>query len=466
MNKPQRKGVPKKTNEFHNIRLRELRRERECLRGATGNQVPPAYFTPSLKEICAKTIADHFELLPNVDSLRELEEDLYILVLDQLPTDLKLQVAVPRVKAQDYWRACCEARWSVGQLTSYTKTGKLEPDRGGWKRIYLERNLEEHLMSLDAHQMTEEEENKLAQLCALCGADIYSLKLTHQRCHFDIAESLFAKLPHLEELLLTFTVLNAAVTFKLDMIGMKQQDALYLQRVLKTCPALKSLSLPGNRIDADLLKAILAGLVKNNTLTYLDLSHNKIDDNGAAAIGTILLKKDLAIRHLDLGDNCIRAEGAKHIGRALGANEVIQFLSLRLNRLGDQGGSWLLEKLSGNNSVVDINIANNQLGAETAKVLSEVLKTNRSLLNLDISGNEFREEGGKMLLEGVQQCSSLRQIDIRNCGVGEQELNAMNVLVQKRVQAFKVNDVEKNEMQMRDDITRLVAEKVRKTHGV
>lgn len=462
-----RNQVVKKTNEFHDIRLRELKRERECLRGAPTDQVAPSYFVPSLKEICATTIADHFEQLQNVDSLREVAEDLYHLVIDQLPTDLKLAVAVPRVKAQDYWRSCCEARWSVGQLTSFSEKGKLEPPkRGGWKRLYLERNLEEHLMSLEGTQLTEEEESKLVQLCVLCGAEVYSLKLPQQKAHFDLYEFLFSKLPHLEEFSLTFAVLNAAVTFKLDMIGFRQQDALSIQRVLKTCPSLHTLQLAGNRIDGELLKAILAGLVKNNTLSVLDLSHNKIDDDGAAALGVIFSKKDVALRSVNLSDNLIRGDGARSLGRALATNNSVESLSLRLNRIGDVDGATFFDLLRPNTKILKLDVSNNQLGPESAKGISEFLKNGTPITELCLAGNSLKEEGGKMIVDGVSGCNSLTIVDVRSCGMHDQDVLAIEKLAQRRVQSIKLSKVEQRETVMRDEIQKIVAEKIRKTHGV
>lgn len=458
--------VTKRTNEFHDIRLRELKRERECLRGAPTDQVAPSYFVPSLKEICASTIADHFEQLPNVDGLRELAEDLYHLIIDQLPTDLKLTVSVPRVKAQDYWRSCCEARWSVGQLTSFAKSGKLEPpQRGGWKRVYLERNLEEMLMSLDGTQLSEEEEARLVQLCTLCGAEIYSLCLPYQKCHFDLYENLFSKLPHLEEFTLTYSVLNAAVTFKLDMVGFKQHDALAIQRVLKACPSLRSLSLPGNRIDGELVKAILAGLVKNNTLTHLDLSHNKIGDDGAAALAVILSKKDVALKTIDLSDNCIRGDGAKSLGRALGSNTSVESMSLRLNRIGDSDGASFFELLQPNASIGKLDMSNNQLGPESAKSIAEFLKGQTTIVTLTLAGNSLKEEGGKMLVDGISACNSLRFVDVRSCGISDHDVLAIEKLAQRRLQSLKIADVERQEGEMREEIQKVVAEKIRKTHG-
>lgn len=219
------------------------------------------------------------------------------------------------------------------------------------------------MISLENATMNEKDEEAMVGLCSLCGAEIYSLKLTSQRCHFDIYE-LFAKLPHLEQFAITYGVRNAGIAFKMDMLGLKPTDALSLQKVLKTFPSLVSLALPGNNMEDDMLKCVMAGLVRNTTLLHLDLSHNRIDDNGAAAIATVLQKRDLALKTLDLTDNLIRADGAFTLGRALSNNSVLQVLSLRLNRLGDVGGQHIFDGLRANKALTSLNVSTNELAAE------------------------------------------------------------------------------------------------------
>lgn len=477
MNKTTKRGgaaayVPaaKKTNDFHKIRISELRREQESLKGAPPAQLPPSYFTPSLKEICARVIADNFEFLPNADALRDLQEDkdLYKLVIDQLRTDLKLSVSVPRVPVEDYWRACCEARWSIGQLTSFLKSGRLvPPERGGWKRVYLERNLEERLMSFDGGKvMSEEEEHEIVQLCVLCGGHIYSIRLTHQQSHFDFREVVFSKLAHLEEFSLTYSVANVGVAFKLDMIGFTQNDALCLQRVLREYTALKSLSLPSNRMTCTLLKAVLVGLVRNNTLQKLDLSHNQIGDEGARTLGTVLMKKDIALVYLDLTDNEIGSDGAVELAGALRVNMTIHSCYLKLNRIGDDGGCEIFDALSTNASITHFSIANNRLGAKCTRHIAQSLEANSTITSLDVSGNDFGEEGINVLATAVERCSSLLEIDARNCNMDSEGLERMKRTTQKRVQVMATQELEREDEAVRNEIQRLVSEKLRKSHGI
>lgn len=40
----------------------------------------------------------------------------------------------------------------------------------------------------------------------------------------------------------------------------------------------------GNLIDDDLMRMLMTGLIRNSTITYLDVSHNKITNHGQCKI--------------------------------------------------------------------------------------------------------------------------------------------------------------------------------------
>ena len=63
----------------------------------------------------------------------------------------------------------------------------------------------------------------------------------------------------------------------------------------------------------------------------LDLSHNKISDSGARAVGKLLNGRCI-LTTLNLCDNKIRSNGAAAIGHALGKNTTLSSINLRLNR--------------------------------------------------------------------------------------------------------------------------------------
>lgn len=64
---------------------------------------------------------------------------------------------------------------------------------------------------------------------------------------------------------------------------------------------------------------------------FADLSHNKISDSGARAVGKLLNGRS-NLTTLNLCDNKIRSNGAAAIGHALGKNTTLMSINLRLNR--------------------------------------------------------------------------------------------------------------------------------------
>eukprot|EP00759_Apiculatamorpha_spiralis_P028052 PhF_6_TR30603/c0_g1_i1/m.45043 len=414
-----------KVNQLHSIRERELVRASE-LQKPKGQPKAP-YFTPTLVDICAGVIAETFA---NQSSIEDLPEELRNLVIEKLSTDLPLQVAVQRVQTQEYWRARCEAQWDVGLLSeSVDLKGDVD-----WKRVFLQRNLEETLMGVKSTTPTEAVTLQIHQLCQLCSASIYSLNLSRQRCHFDLHD-LFTLLPQLREFSLTFGVLNTGMEFELKMFGLHDNDATSLRDAVRTAPNLHTLRLPENRIDDNILKGILSGLVRNHTVTNLDFSHNKIEDGGARVLATILMRMEPppSIRTLNLTDNLIRAQGACDLSRALEINQQLTELRLKLNRLGDEGGKVIAEALKSNKTLVYLTLAHNELGSETAKALSDALRVNDVLKTLDISGNPFQEEGGRLIRDVVESNKSLTDVDLRVCGIAEGDVLAVTAFLDKRV---------------------------------
>eukprot|EP01006_Ploeotia_vitrea_P066755 TRINITY_DN95620_c0_g1_i1.p1 TRINITY_DN95620_c0_g1~~TRINITY_DN95620_c0_g1_i1.p1 ORF type:complete len:451 (-),score=38.13 TRINITY_DN95620_c0_g1_i1:120-1472(-) len=410
-------------NFFHTIR----ERERELHK--PNSSVKTSYFTPSLVEICARTIAADFENQPPIE---HIDSSLQQLVVSFLSTNLPIQVAVPRVESQDYWKACCEARWSLGKLGDSKITSKEE---GGWKRVYLERNLEEFLEALeDEYPDGVDSKIQLPKLAELSAPWVYKLCVGRLKCHISLPD-FFDWLPKLSSFKVSYGVLTTGMNFEFRLFGIRQADCLGFAEVLRHTKTLTSLSLPENQIDGDKLKAIITGLVRNYTITHLDLSHNKIDDGGIKALATLLIRKKQTIVSLNLADNNMRCEGAKSLGRNLKGNTTLTDLNIRLNRIGDDGGKFFLDGIKENTALQEVNMSSNDLGAEFVKTLAELLRTNTTLTKLDITANSYGEDGGKVLLDAIEQNTSLLWMDTRMSGVNEKDKQEINDALKKRANA-------------------------------
>eukprot|EP01065_Artemidia_motanka_P026944 TRINITY_DN32182_c0_g1_i1.p1 TRINITY_DN32182_c0_g1~~TRINITY_DN32182_c0_g1_i1.p1 ORF type:complete len:608 (+),score=281.40 TRINITY_DN32182_c0_g1_i1:62-1825(+) len=568
-----RRNQQEKENELRRIRLRE--------KAYNDGEEKTSYFTPSLVEICAKAVADSFPEQTQTERLVRTgcpdgrdgdgeglkdSSDLLKLVTFQLCCDLPLDVAVKRVRDEQYWKARCEAHWPPmeGQLAAFIKY-KEEPARKGddraasaapgsvdslelpedrpkpvpdWKRTFLERHLEEFIMRLDDADVYNEQAEvfidsvsmyvngpdscrndpatvdrqwqrlnmlhdwskldkalvadctpwKVVQkLCELNPDKILSLNLDRLRAHVDwIATDdgsgqhrmgLFDWLKSLRDLRVTYGVLDAQMNFRFSMFGIRKEDIVGrshergsadergLVRVLRDNNVnITRLALPENQITDDMTKGLLLGLVRNRTVEILDLSHNKIECDGARALATLLMKQGKEgqtgnkLTELDLTDNLIRVAGGRALGKALMLNSALRKLSVRLNRLTDDGGKAVVDGLKENRSLVRLNLSNNELGAESAQSFSDALKVNSTIRELLLTGNNFSEDAGKLLLDAVR-CShntSLTVMDCRASGVAQEEIEAINDLLKARVDKQKKLMEQVREKQLREHVEREV----------
>lgn len=241
---------------------------------------------------------------------------------------------------------------------------------------------------------------------------VQSLELEQFPSHLDL-ELLFARLPRLLRLSLTYGMRHLGMRFDRALFGMRPTDADSLSRCLRYSCALTELRLPCNMIDDDLVLVLAAGLQANSTITVLDLSRNNITSTGVQALAR-KLRAPCPITRLDLGDNKIDERGGRYLGRALKANDGLKHLGLRLNELGDEGGRAVLEGARDSRSLASIDLAANKLGSASAAALASVLSTvGCALADVDVSGNKLSEADAGLLSRAIAANDTILQLDLR-----------------------------------------------------
>ena len=172
--------------------------------------------------------------------------------------------------------------------------------------------------------------------------------------------------------------------------------------------------MPSNMIDDDLLRMLMTGLIKNNTITHIDMSHNKITNHGARLLSK-LLGENSVITYLDLCDNQIYTEGGRYLARGLRENDSLLTLNLRLNRLTDDGCRLLLEGLQDNTSLTDLNLGSNGAGQHSAQPLFSIIRDKEHHLSvLDITGNNFESEHFELMRLSLAHNHTLTGLDMRS----------------------------------------------------
>jgi len=332
-----------------------------------------------LDDICIQVIAENFPTHPILDEILAQYQESVVASVDL--EKIKINTVAKQVICEILWERMALDRWSHGC--------RVELCGSSWKRLYLERHVQELLEGYFPTSADLEENfnwKKLVDGVVSAAPYIHTIKLTQLLSHLDLAK-VFSHFPNLSTLDITYGASDLGMNYDKQLFGMRLTDALSMAKLLQITRTLSRLVLSECLINDEVLHLLMSGLANNDTITSLDLSHNKIGDVGARRIAGWLMK-DNVLMSLDLSDNFIRVEGASNIGQALSNNMTLLELNLRLNRLGDEGGTRILGGVKVNNTLKKLNISANDLGRNSAAMLLSLLQKNTTLRELDISCNK------------------------------------------------------------------------------
>ena len=127
-------------------------------------------------------------------------------------------------------------------------------------------------------------------------------------------------------------------------------------------------------------------LLRNETITDIKLSTNKIGDDGTKEIA-ITLGTNKSVTTLNLTYNGICDNDALALGNILVVNETIIDIKLSTNKIGDDGAKEIDIALGTNTFVTTLNLTYNAIGDDCALVLTHILARNKALMDIKLSGN-------------------------------------------------------------------------------
>lgn len=126
-------------------------------------------------------------------------------------------------------------------------------------------------------------------------------------------------------------------------------------------------------------------LMHNYTLTYLNLSCNRITRDGVKELAKVL-KQNTALQTLDLGYNRLEDDGAIHIAEALTTlNTKLQCLVVVHNNIGSAGLCAIADAMKTNTTLTNVYIWGNRLEEPACIAFDNLIKSDRlELFNTDI----------------------------------------------------------------------------------
>ncbi|XP_066255161.1 dynein regulatory complex subunit 5 [Euwallacea similis] len=427
----------------------------------------------SLREQCVECIARNWSELQVLDEI-VLNEDKHLL-LDVLPVELKLELTIPKINDEVYWKKCCVHRWPKKVPDIKTQTEAIEIVREGirenkgffsnvsdrhttnksassssnsssrktsgksslkgnaqeqqqvktWKKFYCEMHVKDYLENLKPEEYNPE---KIKELCDLCGPYVQILRIQQMISSENSPNkiplnSVITGLPHLTELHLRFKQVYAKEEFSWNMVNTSLHDIHLLAKGLEKT-RLTKLSITNSDIDCEKLIHILKPLLKHDVIT-LDFSRCKIGDKALIALSKFVLERP--VRELYIANNRIGPKGV--ISLAYATNQEgcnLKKLDLSLNRVSNNAGIILMKAMKTVKSLLLRSCG----FSENFKMAGHL---NSCLEELDLSNNALGEIMGRKILQALKSNSKIRKIDLRMCQIpSEIETEIQNELVLNR----------------------------------
>ncbi|KDR15318.1 T-complex-associated testis-expressed protein 1 [Zootermopsis nevadensis] len=398
----------------------------------------------TLVTLCVQSLVSNFK---DKQALQLLPDEDRCLLLETLPIDLPLIITVPLLEDGIYWKRCSQIRWqSLNDVRDY---------EGSWKRLYLERHLQEYIENLAPEDFVHSEVESLVHLCSSYVKRLNILQLQAPQPptflgsngyewpteivsvdHINL-EPFIKGLVCLEELHIMFGVRQCGMNFAWILFKFSAMDCLNIGMGLNSAKCMKTLRIHRSTLDDTLVTILLQHMVKNTTITRVDFSHCNIGDNGALAIGKLLIFQP-TLKELVLCNNKIGAAGASGLASALThRSSPLKLLDLRLNVIGNQGVTDLCSVLTNSEHLQALILVSCGFTEQAAIKIGHMLQQNTSLQALDVSNNYLGEVGGEALSLGIKDNTTLLKLDHRMTGITKECESSINMSLKHNIDRYK-----------------------------
>eukprot|EP01116_Phalansterium_solitarium_P004867 TRINITY_DN1604_c1_g3_i1.p1 TRINITY_DN1604_c1_g3~~TRINITY_DN1604_c1_g3_i1.p1 ORF type:complete len:955 (-),score=337.75 TRINITY_DN1604_c1_g3_i1:456-3320(-) len=206
---------------------------------------------------------------------------------------------------------------------------------------------------------------------------------------------------------------------------------------------LVKLDLSGCSAGKSGMVAICSALKKNahmaGSLSHLDLSHNKLEADGSAALASFLaspnqlrtlvisntnahlevitgamLRGSPELAHLDVSGNPFGKKEAPYFVKFLQSATSCAHLDLTNTAAPPECYNSILQAVLGNVYLKDvhINLAQNKLGMNGARLIAAMATQLTNVVSLDLTDNELNDDGVIILCEGLAYNTKLKHLNL------------------------------------------------------
>merc|ERR1712137_182827 len=177
-------------------------------------------------------------------------------------------------------------------------------------------------------------------------------------------------------------------------------------------PSLTFLNLSGNKLEEYGVKKLCKGLHENSILKTLDLSRNNMSGRGASGVSQLLSNPKCGLETLSLYGNFIGIEGARFIATALESNSTLTDLDLGLNRMRPKGINAIATSIKKNSTLQILRLKQNFINDKSAIELADVLASQNSIRKLCLAGNKIKDAILNSIVSSLSSCEVPVAVDV------------------------------------------------------
>ncbi|KAF6262551.1 hypothetical protein COO60DRAFT_614938 [Scenedesmus sp. NREL 46B-D3] len=211
---------------------------------------------------------------------------------------------------------------------------------------------------------------------------------------------------------------------ELGALGEEAQEKL--ARCIGACK-LAVLDVSQNQLGDSFVLILSEQVAGSDSLTVLDLSENSITDDGVTVLAGVLDVDGLScpLKQLDLSFNRLQDNGCCALASMM-ANVPLLALELEGNLIGDPGCVALAAALKGALCLQRLNLNHNKFSSQALAAIADAVRVNTSTLQeLAVAGATGGEDGLSVLLLSACNSRHLQLLDIRGLPIQEHGVDAL-----------------------------------------
>lgn len=203
-----------------------------------------------------------------------------------------------------------------------------------------------------------------------------------------------------------------------NLIGSK--GAIELFDALQNNKSIHVLNLSFNGIDTNVFnQSSVESFFSNNKALYSFYYEGNYLPSFEVEMLIKCLVPNESINYLYLGNNQINDESLDYIGYLISHNANIHNLDLSYNHIGNKGIKTLCEKIAWRTRLIDLNLSNNNISNESLKTIVNTLNLNQTIMSLNLSYNKFNtKQSGDLICELLSDNHQLKTLNLNSCHLG------------------------------------------------